>query len=174
MLRDSKLTHKIFGMTDFRDWLNRVHRQRITANDVADTLGISRATATRKLLEGLDAGDIITLCRNVNVNPVQALVDLGHLEEPEVYAFLDNGQLLVDTATDGQLSLELARRLNPATMASVLDEIEARSNVTSIQSARAATHDGTVTDWDDTIPHAAKDDIDENEERLNRGEDPID
>lgn len=42
------------------------------------------------------------------------------------------------------------------------------------QSARAATHDGTVTDWDDTIPHAAKNGIDENEERLRRGEDPID
>ena len=52
--------------------------------------------------------------------------------------------------------------------------IEHRSNVVNFQSARAATHDGTVTDWDDTIPHAAKDDIDENEERLNRGEDPID
>ena len=174
MLHDSKLTHIMSGMTDFRDWLHRVHRQRITANDVADTLGISRATATRKLLDGLDASDIITLCRKCRVNPIQALVDLEYLTESEAYDFFDNGRLMVDTATEGQLSLELARRLNPATMAPILDEIESRSNVVDLQSARADTHDGTVTEWDPTTAHAAKNGIDENEERIKRGEDPID
>lgn len=164
----------MFGMTDFRDWLQRVHRQRITANDVAEALNISRATATRKLLEGLDASDIITLCRKTQVNPIQALVDLEHLTEDEVYDFLDNGRLMVDTATNGQLSLELARRLNPATMAATLDEIESRSNVVDFQSARPATHDDTVTEWDDSKPAAADSSTDENEERIKRGEDPID
>lgn len=136
----------MFGMTDFRDWLQRVHRQRITANDVAEALSISRATATRKLLDGLDASDIITLCRKTQVNPVQALVDLEHLTEDEVYDFLDNGRLMVDTATNGQLSLELARRLNPATMAATLDEIESRSNVVDFQSARADIPQDAVAD----------------------------
>lgn len=145
-MRDSKLTHKMFGMTDFRDWLQRVHRQRITANDVAEALSISRATATRKLLDGLDASDIITLCRKTQVNPVQALVDLEHLTEDEVYDFLDNGRLMVDTATNGQLSLELARRLNPATMAATLDEIESRSNVVDFQSARPDIPQDAVAD----------------------------
>lgn len=136
-------------MTDFRDWLQRVHRQRITANDVAEALNISRATATRKLLDGLDASDIITLCRKNQVNPIQALVDLGHLTEGEVYDFLDNGRLMVDTATNGQLSLELARRLNPATMAATLDEIESRSNVVDFQSARSdIPHDAVADDSD--------------------------
>lgn len=161
-------------MTDFRDWLQRVHRQRITANDVAEALSISRATATRKLLDGLDASDIITLCRKTQVNPIQALVDLGHLTEDEVYSFLDNGRLMVDTATNGQLSLELARRLNPATMAATLDEIESRSNVVDFQSARPDTHDDTVTEWDEAEPIAADSSPDENEERIKRGEDPID
>lgn len=136
----------MFGMTDFRDWLQRVHRQRITANDVAEALSISRATATRKLLDGLDASDIITLCRKTQVNPVQALVDLEHLTEDEVYDFLDNGRLMVDTATNGQLSLELARRLNPATMAATLDEIESRSNVVDFQSARSDIPQDAVAD----------------------------
>lgn len=35
-------------------------------------------------------------------------------------------------------------------------------------------YDGTVLDWDDTIPHAADSSPDETEERLKRGEDPID
>ncbi|QQU97756.1 hypothetical protein [Corynebacterium amycolatum] len=136
-------------MTDFRDWLQRVHRQRITANDVAESLNISRATATRKLLDGLDASDIITLCRKTHVNPIQALVDLGHLTEDEVYDFLDNGRLMVDTATNGQLSLELARRLNPATMAATLDEIESRSNVVDFQSARPDIPQDAVADSSD-------------------------
>lgn len=136
----------MLGMTDFRDWLQRVHRQRITANDVAQALSISRATATRKLLDGLDASDIITLCRKTQVNPIQALVDLEHLTEGEVYDFLDNERLMVDTATNGQLSLELARRLNPATMAATLDEIESRSNVVDFQSARSDIPQDAVAD----------------------------
>lgn len=34
--------------------------------------------------------------------------------------------------------------------------------------------DGTVADWDDSIPHAADSSPDETEVHPNRGEDPID
>lgn len=34
--------------------------------------------------------------------------------------------------------------------------------------------DGTVTEWDDQQPHAADSSTNENEERMKRGEDPID
>lgn len=96
-------------MTDFRDWLQRVHHQRITANDVAEALGISRATATRKLLDGLDASDIITLCRKAHVNPIQALVDLGHLTDGEIFDHLDDDGKRLVTAAPDELVFHLAQ-----------------------------------------------------------------
>lgn len=96
-------------MTDFRDWLQRVHHQRITANDVAEALGISRATATRKLLDGLDASDIITLCRKAHVNPIQALVDLGHLTDGEILDHLDDDGKRLVTAAPDELVFHLAQ-----------------------------------------------------------------
>ncbi|OWM43005.1 hypothetical protein [Corynebacterium diphtheriae] len=113
-------------MKDFRDWLSAVHHSKITASEVAATLGISRATATRKLIDGLSADNVISICRSLSVNPVQALVDLGHVTESEITDFLESDGALVTTAEDGELALELARRLNPATMATEIDELAER------------------------------------------------
>lgn len=133
-------------MTDYRDWFKSQTGGRITAEELANILDISRATVTRRLTEGLDAGDIITISRKLNVNPVEALVDLGHITHTEALDFVDGDGMRVEGADPGILALELARQLNPATMAPELDELAAR---------RQDTHDGTVVDWDDTQPHAA-------------------
>src|SRR5699024_8017763 len=63
----------------------------------------------------------------LGINPVEALTELGYLEYGEVMTFMDMGGQLLDTAEDGELALELARRLNPATHAPLIDELEARS-----------------------------------------------
>lgn len=54
------------------------------------------------------------------------------------------------------------------------DELADRRSNTTTPNVGTPTYDGTVVDWDDTIPHAADSSPDENEERLKRGEDPID
>ena len=174
-------------MTDFRDWLQRVHHQRITANDVAEALGISRATATRKLLDGLDASDIITLCRKAHVNPIQALVDLGHLTDGEILDHLDDDGKRLVTAAPDELVFYLAQDMlsvdqKLALVRDVMSRTEQSAEgvdatvfeLPNRQSARADTHDGTVTEWNEAEPSAADSSTDENEERIKRGEDPID
>ena len=89
-------------------------------------------------------------------------------------AFLDSDGQLVETADEGELALELARRLNPATRAPEINEIAARRSNTTAPNVGTPAYDGTVLEWDDTIPHAADGSIDEQEAREMRGEDPID
>lgn len=113
-------------MTDYRTWFKSATGRRVTADDIATALGVSRATATRRLTEGLNPGDVIKASRALGVNPVDALVDLGHLAHGEAMDFLDSDGKLVDNTEDGELAIELARRLNPATRAPEIDELEAR------------------------------------------------
>lgn len=129
-------------MTDFRDWLQRVHHQRITANDVAEALGISRATATRKLLDGLDASDIITLCRKAHVNPIQALVDLGHLTDGEILDHLDDDGKRLVTAAPDELVFHLAQD-----MLSVDQKLALVRNVMSRAEQSAEGVDATVFEF---------------------------
>lgn len=114
-------------MIDFRQWLYSTTNRRITAEQIGEILGISRTSATRRLTKGdLSAGEVIALCRKVDVNPVLALVDLEYISDPEVWDYLESEGKLVETAEDGELALELARRLNPAKIAPILDELAAR------------------------------------------------
>lgn len=117
-------------MADYRDWFRSATGRRVTAEEIATALGVSRATATRRLVDGMDPGDVIKLSRALRVNPVEALVDLGHLTHGEAMDFLDSDGQLVDTAEDGELAIELARRLNPATRAPEIDELAARRSNT--------------------------------------------
>lgn len=138
-------------MTDFRQWLHGTHRIRATASELAEILDVSRATMTRKLIgDELTGDEVVLMSRHFDVNPVQALVDLGFIEESEVFTFLDQGGLLIETAEDGELALELARRLNPASELAAIREIEARSN--RPQAATSSTFDmpiGAVADSSD-------------------------
>lgn len=120
------------GMTDYRDWYKSATGRRITADEIGTALNLSRPSVTRRLIspEGLSADEIITVSRAHHVNPVEALVDLGHLTTEEAMNYLDIEGQLVETSDEGYLALELARRLNPATKAPEIDELAARRSNT--------------------------------------------
>ena len=132
-LRVSILTHYDVGMIDYRDWYKSATGQRVTAETIGKLIGASRPTVTRRLTQdGLTADEIIKVSRGLRVNPVDALVDLGHITESEAMSHLDSDGALIATAEDGDLALELARRLNPATRANELDELAARRTATPV------------------------------------------
>lgn len=108
---------------DPRDWLTSMAKRRITAVEIAEILGVSRTTANSRIVKGISSDDLIHICRGLEINPVEALTELGYLEYGEVMTFMDMGGQLLDTAEDGELALELARRLNPATHAPLIDEL---------------------------------------------------
>lgn len=159
---------------DIKQWLSENTNRRITDQDVANALGTTRKTANKRLNDGLEAGDLLTICKTLGVNRTMALVELGYVPHQDVLDYLDSDGELVSTAGDGELALELARRLNPATMAKEIDELAARRSNNSAPRVGSDVYDGTVRDWDNTIPHAADSSPDETEERLKRGEDPVD
>lgn len=164
---------------DTKKWLAETSHRRITDDVIAQILNVTRKTANKRINDGLPADDLVTISRALDINPVQTLVELGHLEYDEVEDFLDSDGQLVATASPGQLSLELARQLNPATMAPELDELAARRAVLPQSNDQGhpspgSEHDGTVRTWDSTIPHAADSSTDEDQAREERGEDPID
>lgn len=111
---------------DTKKWLAETSHRRITDDVIAQILNVTRKTANKRINDGLPADDLVTISRALGINPVQTLVELGHLEYDEVEDFLDSDGQLVATATPGQLSLELARQLNPATIAPELDMLAAR------------------------------------------------
>ena len=55
-----------------------------------------------------------------------------------------------------------------------IDELAARRSNTTPSNVDTPAYDGTVRDWDPDIPYAADSSPDETEERLKRGEDPVD
>lgn len=73
--------------------------RRVISQEVADALNISRNAANDRMNRGLEAGDLITVARHLNINPVDALVELGHITHQEVFAFVDTDGTLLATAT---------------------------------------------------------------------------
>lgn len=100
-------------MTDAREWFSAEARRRVTATEMAQHLGVARNTVNGRLQEGLSADDIITLARAIKVSPINALVELEKVTYDEVFSFLERGGKLVETASEGELALVLAERLNP-------------------------------------------------------------
>lgn len=111
---------------DTKKWLAETSHRRITDDVIAKILNVTRKTANKRINDGLPADDLVTISRALDINPVQTLVELGHIEYDEVEDFLDSDGQLVATATPGQLSLELARQLNPATIAPEIDMLAER------------------------------------------------
>lgn len=111
---------------DIKTWLSENSHRRITDQDIATMLNVTRKTANKRINDGLPADDLITLCGELGVNRVLALVELGYIPHDDAMEYLDSDGALIATAEDGDLALELARRLNPATRAEELDELAAR------------------------------------------------
>lgn len=146
-------THPVIVETmDIKQWLSENAHRRITDQDIADILGVTRKTANKRINDGITSDDLIALCAGLGINRTSALVELDKLPYQDVLEFLDSDGQLVETAEDGQLA---ARRAMSGTSDSIED-------------------DGTVRDFDYDIPHAADSSIDEDAERESRGEDLID
>lgn len=118
----------VLFMTDARDWFSSMAKRRVTAIEMADALGISRNAAQSRIAKGFSADDLIQLSRHFGFSPIHALVELGTLTYDEVFDLIDGNGKLVTTADEGELALELARRLNPATKAPELDALEATAD----------------------------------------------
>lgn len=162
---------------DIKQWLSETSHVRITDQGIADILQVTRKTANKRLNEGLPVDDLLTLCEVLGINRPLALVELGYIPYQEVLDFLDSDGALVSTADEGELAIELARRLNPATRANEIDELAARRAGAPVSEPSASLHDdddGLVQEWDDSVPHAADSSPDEQAEREKRGEDLID
>ncbi|MER0071671.1 hypothetical protein ABRP93_11330 [Corynebacterium sp. KPL2850] len=82
--------------------------RRVTAQDMADILKTSRNTVNLRLKNGLEAGDIIAISRGLNINPVDALVELDKLTRSEVFDFLEGDTKLLATASIEDLVYRLA------------------------------------------------------------------
>lgn len=133
-------------MTSHTEWFTRTTRGD-SNRQVAERAHISDATLGRQLRAGTLAADlIIKIAEAYNESPVIALVDLGFMSskwmiEPGVITALSR-------ASDEELTDELLRRLN------LLDPAPA-NELADRRRAAHSDHDGTLTDWDDTQPHAA-------------------
>ncbi|MDK8709577.1 hypothetical protein QP952_07820 [Corynebacterium pseudodiphtheriticum] len=111
---------------EIKQWLSKTSHRRITDQEIADILKITRKTANKRLNEGLPTDDLLALCQEFGINRTLALVELGHVPYQDVLDFLDSDGALVSTADEGELAIELARRLNPATRANEIDELASR------------------------------------------------
>lgn len=158
---------------NFNEWVTRTTRND-SMRQIAERADISDRTLSRQLRENdLRPEMIIKIAEAYNESPVIALVDLGFMSarwitEPGVVTALSR-------ASDEELTDELLRRLQMLPNAPV-DELaeQRRSKRTSPNLPADSYDDGTVRDFDWGIPHAADSSPNETEERLNRGEDPID
>lgn len=128
---------------DVKAWLSAAAGRRITATEIAEHLGVSRNTANTRLAAGLSADDVIRVCRALGINPLSALVELEVVSYAELFDAVDTDGQLVSTADDGDLALELARRLLPAKRIDEIDELAAR---------RASREPATPTNWRDVDP----------------------
>lgn len=115
---------------DIKKWLTETARRPVTDSTIAEILDVTRKTANKRVNEGLTADDLIEVCRSLEINPVIALVELCHITDEEVLDYLDSDGQLVATADPGLLALELARQLNPATLAPEIDELASRRSNT--------------------------------------------
>lgn len=140
---------------EIKQWLSETSHRRITDQEVADILKITRKTANKRLNDGLPTDDLLALCKEFGINRTLALVELGHVPYQDVLDFLDSDGALLATAPDGDLALELARRLNPATRAPELDELAARRSNTLTPDVRGLPY---AADDSDTEPEMGDDD----------------
>ena len=113
-------------MSKEKDWFTAAAGRRVTVVEIGKLLGVNRNTATTRLQDGLSSDEIVTLARKLHINPVTALEELGKLTIDEIMSYLEVDGQLVETADVGDLALELARRLNPATISPEIDELAAR------------------------------------------------
>ena len=167
-LLPNKLCTKVWGMdpAQIKEILGSLARRRVTATDVADALRVSRNTANSRLADGLPATETIEVSRYLEINPTQALLELGHLTANEVFDFLDGDGTLLASASTEQLVRTLAEDVLPLSdrielgaaakaLADRRDELAAASTPDAtrdeLASRRSSTPDVTPTVQPDQI-----------------------
>lgn len=165
---------------NFETWLDNLigDDTRATASKKAD---YAQSTISRQLSRGyLRPETVIALCRAYDRSPVSGLIETGYINDYELHG--PDVEVALREATNEQLLDEIMRRSDP--QARYLfgnegddDVIGLAPHLTPVSDAPASIHDeddGTVRDFDWTIPHAADSSPDEDAIRYERGEDPID
>ena len=162
---------------NFESWLDELIGEdtRATASKKAD---YAQSTISRQLSRGyLRPETVIALCRAYDRSPVSGLIETGYINDYELHG--PDVEVALREATNGQLLDEIMRRSDPEARYLFGNEgdddvIGLAPHLVPISASLHDEDDGTVRDWDNTIPHAADSSPDETEERLKRGEDPID
>lgn len=158
---------------------------------VASEAGIQKTTLFRQIDRGaISAENVILICQAYDIDVAAALIAHGYCTEDNFKVEALAVREALERADWSEIFDEITKRVNASPMfegdfelsldspvhipePADLEEKRKRSNSTT-GSVGSDEYDGTVTDWDDSTPHAADSSLDENEERLKRGEDPID
>lgn len=142
----------LFSMTspkDLKAILGSMAGRRVIAQEIADALQISRNAANDRMNRGLDAGDLITVCRALEINPVMALVELNHLTYDEVFSFVDSDGTMLATASPQQVIYKLAElELTGPDKLRLAQEVLGRDDL-------AARRSNTPPSDVDPVPYAA-------------------
>lgn len=161
------------------EWLHTVTGDS-AVNAVATRSGIVPRTFARQVEKGsITAENVIAIAIAYNTHPVRALVDTGYLDEK--YALEVDPATALKEVSEEDLADEVLRRMlkglkTEALTTSIngITDLAARRQNTPVSAPADSYDDGTVREFDYDIPHAADSSPDENEERIRRGEDPID
>ena len=167
-------------MKEHKIWFEEL-TQSASGRAAADLAGISPATMNRQLARNvLSAETVISLARAYGRSPVRALLETGYLLPEETG--MPSPEELLQSLSDQQVIADVARRIDsePGHWAGTFGEVverETTPHLTPVSEPSASLpdeDDGTVMEWDDSIPHAADSSPDEQAERERRGEDLID
>lgn len=165
---------------DFETWLTELIGED-TRRTASSKAGMAESTLSRQLSRGrLSPEMVIALCRAYDRSPVAGLIETGYINDYELHG--PDVEVALREATNEQLLNEIMRRSDP--QARYLfgnegddDVIGLAPHLTPVSDAHGSLQDeddGTVMEWDDSIPHAADSSPDEQAEREKRGEDLID
>ncbi|MBO9556727.1 hypothetical protein [Cellulomonas sp.] len=152
--------------TDLMSYLRR-YRPGLTREEAALVCGVSIATLSRRLREGLDADEVLRAARAIGAPPVEALVELGLLATSEVDEATQATS--VESAPDRVLLEELLERARERDAVDAADRDEA--GLPPAPPARFVPRvvpEAVVSDLHETIADAADDAADwehEDEER---------
>ena len=131
---------------DVKRWFSETARTQITDSKIAEILGVTRKTANKRVNEGISADDLVSISKALEINPVIALVEFDFISYDDVADFLDSDGQLISTAEPAHLAIELARKLNPATLAPEIDELAARRNSNTSPMHVAPLSDDEIAD----------------------------
>ncbi len=149
-----------------------------SVRNVAITIGVApRTLATQLEKERISPENVIKIAEAYEAHPVGALVATGYLDTR--WAEGIDPEMAVRELTDEQLANEILRRLRDVrgdhdTFHTPVADLDARRSNKDAGSVGAGSYDGTVKEWDPSVPHAADGSTDEQAEREKRGEDLID